>query len=146
MCLLLQRRLGIWAYSLIVLASVIFWFASLSDCSRAAFQYHGLPTTEVRRCCCCCVMEQGLVANYLASTSTSRAVGHCLACNYNAAPSEVLQWQQEASPPRTALRESSGSCCNTVDTVNTAPLWCACCMHARRSCGASSLSLEHILQ
>jgi hypothetical protein len=43
-----QRRLGIWAYSLIVLASVLFWFASLSDCSRAAFQYHGLPTTEVR--------------------------------------------------------------------------------------------------
>jgi hypothetical protein len=49
-----QRRLGIWAYSLIVLASVIFWFASLSDCSRAAFQYHGLPATEVRASCCCC--------------------------------------------------------------------------------------------
>lgn len=49
-CLLvvLQRRLGIWAYSLIVLSSVVFWFASLADCSRAAFQYHGLPTTEVR--------------------------------------------------------------------------------------------------
>jgi hypothetical protein len=43
----LQRRLGVWAYSLIVLTSVIFWFGGLSDCSRSAFQYHGMPTTEV---------------------------------------------------------------------------------------------------
>lgn len=42
-----QRRLGVWAYSLIVVASVIFWFSSLADCSRAAFQYQGLPVTEV---------------------------------------------------------------------------------------------------
>lgn len=49
----LQRRLGVWAYSLIVVASVIFWFAGLGDCSRSAFQYQGLPVTEVgtlRRC------------------------------------------------------------------------------------------------
>lgn len=42
-----QRRLGLWAYTLIVAASIVFWFASLADCSRAAFQYYGLPTTEV---------------------------------------------------------------------------------------------------
>jgi hypothetical protein len=42
-----QRRLGIWAYSLIVLTSVIFFFSDLADCSRAAFQYQGLPVTEV---------------------------------------------------------------------------------------------------
>lgn len=46
-CTYLQRRLGVWAYSLIVVTSVIFWFGGLSDCSRAAFQYHGMPTTEV---------------------------------------------------------------------------------------------------
>jgi hypothetical protein len=46
---LLQRRLGIWAYSLIVLTSVLFTYPGLQDCSRAAFQYYGLPTTEVRR-------------------------------------------------------------------------------------------------
>jgi hypothetical protein len=44
---LLQRRLGVWAYTLIVVTSVIFWFSSLADCSRAAFQYQGLPVTEV---------------------------------------------------------------------------------------------------
>jgi hypothetical protein len=46
----MQRRLGVWAYSLIVVTSVIFWFGGLSDCSRAAFQYHGMPTTEVSTC------------------------------------------------------------------------------------------------
>lgn len=46
----LQRRLGVWAYSLIVVASVIFWFAGLGDCSRSAFQYQGLPVTEVSNC------------------------------------------------------------------------------------------------
>jgi hypothetical protein len=47
-----QRRLGIWAYSLIVLCSIIFWFASMNNCSRSAFQYHGLPSTEVIRQLC----------------------------------------------------------------------------------------------
>jgi hypothetical protein len=37
----------VWAYTLIVVTSVTFWFSSLADCSRAAFQYQGLPVTEV---------------------------------------------------------------------------------------------------
>jgi hypothetical protein len=43
-----QRRLGIWAYTLIVLSLVVFWFISFGSCSRYSFQYYGLPPVEVR--------------------------------------------------------------------------------------------------
>ena len=45
--LLVQRRLGMWVYSLIVVSIVVFGMVWSDSCSRYLLQYYGLPPLEV---------------------------------------------------------------------------------------------------
>ncbi|GBF87966.1 hypothetical protein Rsub_00678 [Raphidocelis subcapitata] len=43
----MERLLGLWAFTLVAVSLVVFWFVDVSACSRYSAQYFGLPPVEI---------------------------------------------------------------------------------------------------